>query len=92
MKLYITIAEEGKYDRTKKRMLVKEVAWVVPPPEGVIIFVGVGEDGGRADINAKVERVHWHSDGTITVEAVLQYCREEYDTLLGYLYNDGFAE
>ncbi len=92
MKLYVTIAEEGKYDGKRKKVLEKEVAWTVPPPEGAIIFVGVGEDQSRTDMNANVDRVHWISDGTITVEADLLFCREEYEACLVMLYNDGFMD
>lgn len=74
------------------KRLQKDIPWLCPPPQGAVVFAGLNEDGECAGINAIVNRVEWSSDGSISVEASVVQCRDEYDDILADLARDGFVE
>lgn len=86
MRVYLSISREDHYGMKCKDVvhLEKEVSWTAPPIRHEIIFFGVDEDGDRGSINATVWNVEWVTDGTITVQARVEFCREGYEAIIQY--------
>jgi hypothetical protein len=82
---------EGVYLETKESRSVwlkKEVPWTAPPTMGSLVFFG----NDASPITLRVDNVNWHTSGDIEVVASIFNAREEYDSLLIKLRNDGFTQ
>jgi hypothetical protein len=92
MRLYVTVCEEDEYAVDGDYIsFSREVDWTAAPDFEEIIFVGKDEDGSEAGINAIVKRRGFSTSG-ITIEAVINSCREEYAVICADMLRDGFKK
>lgn len=86
--LYLTVAKESIWNGVRSGW-ERKVNWPGVPNEGEIVFIGESDDGEECGLNARVNRRSW-SVANVTVELILDYCRDEYDDIKEDVARDGF--
>jgi len=89
--LSVTLCEGRAYE-ARRIVLFKRVPWPSIPREGERVFFGTTEDDEEPGTSARIKRVYWSADGSVSVEAELEELREEYDLILADTLRGGFTE